>query len=120
MKEKRYPVKEDLDKVESEKPVALFRNCFHCVVLNSKALQVCGIDANTKVSGGLVEKDEQGNLNGVLRENALNLVYTHLQERSERKKWIEKGLQICMEMGLTCLQTNDSPKGNKLGFLFEI
>lgn len=73
--EKRYPTRWDLDDAVSERPVFLVRVCGHVGVANSKALQMAGITKTTTVEGGRIDLDEaSGEPNGILRENALELV----------------------------------------------
>jgi len=74
--ERRLPTRWDLDEAVRDKPVFLIRVCGHIGVANSKALELAGIGRETVVDGGAVDKDAfSGEPNGVLRENALNLVW---------------------------------------------
>lgn len=63
--EKRYPDRDDLDRVAPDHPVVC-RFSFHINVLNSKALEVLGVDENTPdTNGGRLERDpETGRLTG--------------------------------------------------------
>ena len=40
--EKRFPTREDLDKVSREKPIFVVRLCGHAIVANSKAIELAG------------------------------------------------------------------------------
>ena len=75
--EKRYPNLRDLDESSPDKPVVLYhlRGCM-CVA-NSKALELADVTKETiSPSGGTIEKDkETGEPTGVLRENAMDLVW---------------------------------------------
>ncbi|MEM2954197.1 MAG: amidohydrolase family protein, partial [Candidatus Bathyarchaeia archaeon] len=74
--EKRLPTRWDLDEAVSDKPVFLIRVCGHIGVANTKALKLAGIGRETTVDGGSVDKDAaSGEPNGILRENALDLVW---------------------------------------------
>jgi predicted amidohydrolase YtcJ len=74
--EKRYPTRWDLDKAVADKPVFLTRVCGHIGVANSKALKLANITKNTSVTGGKIDLDEAtGEPNGILRENAIELVW---------------------------------------------
>jgi len=102
--EKRFPTRWDLDEAVSEKPVFLVRVCGHVGVANTKALELAGITRATIVPGGKVDLDEaSGEPNGVLRENALNLIWRVVPKPSERE--LEEALiQACWkaaEEGLT-------------------
>jgi len=74
--EKRYPTRWDLDKAVADKPIFLTRVCGHIGVANSKALKLTNITRNTSVAGGNIDLDEAtGELNGILRENAMELIW---------------------------------------------
>ena len=65
-----------LDAVAPDIPVALDSKDLHSIWLNSAALRRAGITAATgDVSGGVIERDADGEPTGVLRENAVGLVY---------------------------------------------
>jgi hypothetical protein len=60
-----------LDKLVSDRPVALFTASGHAVILNSAALEEFGIrDGDKDPVGGRYERNQDGRLNGVLREYA--------------------------------------------------
>jgi len=85
MKENRLPTKEDIDQVVSDKPVFLQRTCAHIATLNTKALEVCGIDKNTKPPfGGEIQRGENGFPNGVLSETALGLALKHFPQITDK------------------------------------
>ena len=74
--ERRFPSRWDLDAAVPDKPVFLVRVCGHAGVVNSKALQLAGITKETIIEGGKIDLDENtGEPNGILRENALELVW---------------------------------------------
>jgi len=74
--EKRYPTRWDLDAAVADKPVFLIRVCGHVGVVNSKALRLAGITKETTIEGGRIDLDEvTGEPNGILLENALELVW---------------------------------------------
>ena len=64
-----------LDEAESSKPMVLMEATSHSVLANSLALQMAGITASSPdVTGGVVWKDADGEPNGVLLENAGNVM----------------------------------------------
>ncbi|MDI6904365.1 MAG: amidohydrolase [Candidatus Bathyarchaeia archaeon] len=74
--EKRFPTRWDLDVGVADKPVFLIRVCGHVGVVNSRALQLADITKETTIEGGKIDLDEAaGEPNGILRENALELVW---------------------------------------------
>jgi predicted amidohydrolase YtcJ len=91
------PSRFDLDAIVSDRPCYVIRTCAHVAILNSKALDVCGINAQTVVpNGGEIRQFEStlnakfqilnsefqasnaGRLTGVLSETALGLVQKFL------------------------------------------
>jgi hypothetical protein len=74
--EKRYPTRWDLDKAVVAKPVFLTRVCGHMGVVNSKALKLANITKRTTFEGEKIDLDEAtAEPNGILRENAMDLVW---------------------------------------------
>ncbi len=85
--EGRSPSKEDLDEVTSSIPIVLTRACGHIVVANSAALKLADITSSTKAPyGGEIEVDETGELTGVLKEKARELVYQAIPEQTLEEK----------------------------------
>ena len=64
----------------------LLRSCSHVRSVNSKALELAGITKDTKdPSGGEIDRDENGEPTGILRENARHLVGEILPEKSRQQ-----------------------------------
>ena len=108
--ETRYPTREDLDAVCPEKPCLITRACGHVAVANSRALALAGIaDAAPHVDGGRVVTDDSGKPNGVLEENALELVNSIIPVPSRTQ--IKERLLLAMEhvnrFGITSVQSDD-------------
>lgn len=72
LNEQRHPTRDDLDKVSSELPVVIVHQSGHLGVMNSKALALIGINADTKDPQGGVIRRRSGDQepNGVLEEAA--------------------------------------------------
>jgi predicted amidohydrolase YtcJ len=71
LKELRHPTREDLDAVSTTTPVIIVHQSGHFGAVNSKALEVTGVQADTpNPPGGIIRKGEDGQPNGVLEENA--------------------------------------------------
>ena len=69
MAELRRPLRADLDEAAPENPVLLTRAGGHSAVANSAALRRAEVDENTpQPEGGVIEKGDDGLLNGVIRE----------------------------------------------------
>jgi predicted amidohydrolase YtcJ len=73
--EHTMPRRDHLDAVAPSHPVALWRCDLHLVSVNSRALELAGIDESTpNPPDGVIEKDASGRPTGILRELAPNLV----------------------------------------------
>lgn len=65
--EDRVLVKQDLDAATTDVPVIVTDFSLHCMIANSKALEMAGIDDSypeIPPSLGFIERDEEGHLNG--------------------------------------------------------
>ena len=71
--DKRIPTRHDLDKISTAHPIVASRICGHLATANTAALKLFNVTADTKVDGGEVYLDEDGQPNGVVSENALAL-----------------------------------------------
>ncbi len=102
--ERRLPTRWDLDEAVWDKPVFLLRVCGHVGVVNTKALKLADIGREATVDGGAVDKDTaSGEPNGILRENALNLIWKVIPKPNitELKKACIKACRKAVENGLT-------------------
>ena len=108
--EKRFPTRNDLDKVSPQNPVFLVHISGHVAVANSAALKVAGITATTpNPTGGEVEHDAKGAPDGMLKEgSAMSLVESKIPPPSNerRKKGIELALADVAANGVTSIQDN--------------
>jgi predicted amidohydrolase YtcJ len=69
LSEGRRPLIGDLDAAAPDNPVVLTRAGAHSAVASSRALALAGIDAGTAdPDGGIIERDSDGRLNGIIRE----------------------------------------------------
>lgn len=69
--EGRRPLRADLDRAAPRNPVILTRAGGHSSVVNSMALRLAGVTTDTPdPEGGVIERDERGELNGIIRERA--------------------------------------------------
>ncbi|MDO4869151.1 MAG: amidohydrolase [Bacillota bacterium] len=82
--ERRSPNRYDLDRGCSDLPVFLVRSCEHVRCVNSKALEIAGITKDTPdPPGGVIDRDENGEPTGVLRENARDLILPYMPEETQ-------------------------------------
>jgi len=104
--EKRYPTRWDLDAAVADKPVFLIRVCGHLGVANSRALQLADISKETTIESGKIDLDEAtGEPNGILRENALGLVWKAIPKPNlkELEKACISACKKAVKAGLTCV-----------------
>ena len=67
--EGRRPLRTDLDAVALNNPVLLTRAGGHSAVANSMALELAGVTlATPQPEGGVIERGDDGELNGIIRE----------------------------------------------------
>lgn len=100
----RMPNRHDLDAVVSDRPVLLYEFSGHTAWLNTRALELAGIDRDTVApSGGIIEVDADGEPTGLLRESAQNLVeaVVPVMTREERERAIRAAIAICHAEGIT-------------------
>ena len=81
-----------LDDIITDRPVALWDQGAHTMLLNSKALEELNItDKSPNPDGGIFVKDKNGKLTGVIRETACTLVLNALDNFS-KEDWTKKGM----------------------------
>jgi predicted amidohydrolase YtcJ len=69
------PRREDLDRIVPDRPVYLPNRDIHDAWVNTKALELAGIDASTRdPAHGRIARDEDGTPTGTLHEGAMELV----------------------------------------------
>ncbi|MCG8581225.1 MAG: amidohydrolase [Bacteroidales bacterium] len=84
--------KKILDEIIDDRPVALYDQGAHAMLLNSAAFKELGVDNNTPdPEGGTYVKDDKGELTGVVRETAC-LIVTDALDNASDDEWTQKGL----------------------------
>jgi predicted amidohydrolase YtcJ len=105
----RYPTKKELDEISPKNPLYIQRRDGHNGVANSRALEIAGITEDTPdPNHGKIERDENGDATGLLRESAKDLVYHKMPPYSFDEYY--RGLQIvfdeCIKLGLTSIHAS--------------
>lgn len=124
--EKRFPTAEDLDEISLEHPVLIMRACYHVGVLNSKAMELMGLDAKkAEELGAFCEVDEEGNPNGIIKENYFDEVKSKLPypDLSVLIKMMLECQSDLYEQGITAIQSDDmkyAPEGRAYELLDEL
>jgi len=109
-----------LDKIVSDRPIALFDQGAHAMLLNSKAIEELGITAQTpNPSGGIFVKDKDGKLTGVFRETANTIVLNALDNYSQ-EEWTNKGMRPFLDellsYGITAISDAYAIERNAISF----
>jgi predicted amidohydrolase YtcJ len=103
--EKRLPTRYDLDDASPDNPVVLYHQSGQMCVVNSRALELAGLTKQTSApQGGTVDENEDtGELTGILRDAATNLVWSMVPEPSEEELVEAAGLacERIVEAGVT-------------------
>ncbi len=108
--EKRFPTADDLDEVTADYPILIMRACFHIGVMNSKAMEILGIDKNSVGRcGPYAETRPDGTPNGVVKEGVVdeiksNLPAPNLEGLLDMMIECQKDLFRC---GVTSVQSDD-------------
>ncbi|HYV53856.1 MAG TPA: amidohydrolase, partial [Chitinophagaceae bacterium] len=98
------PSRSWIDSVTGNHPVLVSRYDGHMALANSKALELAGINRNTKVpAGGEMKKDVNGEYSGVLKDEAMGLVYKVIPDPSEKEldEYLQAAMKHAFENGVT-------------------
>jgi len=98
------PSRHWIDSVTGNHPVFVSRYDGHMALANSKALELAGINRNTKVPpGGEMKKDATGEYTGVLKDEAMGLVYKIIPDPSEKEldEYLQAAVKHAFENGVT-------------------
>lgn len=100
--EKQFPNKASLDSMYPNTPVVLQRIDGHASLANQAALDYAGIDASTKVEGGVVLLDG-GEPKGILIDNAVDLIELPENTLDRDRELVLKAQEFCLRAGLTSI-----------------
>lgn len=101
---KVFPTAKDLDAIVNDRPVALTRVDGHALWVNSKALEIAGINKDTQApSGGEIIRLDNGEPSGILIDNAEPLVYQHMPsvDKAEVNKRLDAAGEHLLSLGIT-------------------
>ena len=102
--EQRRPFRWDLDDAAPVNPVVITRAGGHSSVANSLALELAELTPESEVPpGGIIEVDENGEMNGALREGAQNLVRSLVPDATpeELRVSFAQNLKDLLALGIT-------------------
>lgn len=108
----QLPTRQLIDAVTPDNPVSVSRYDGHMVLVNSKALALAGITAQTPdPPGGVIVRDASGEPTGALKDAAISLVdrVVPAPTRVERRAAIERALREAAALGVTSVQDMANP-----------
>ena len=99
---KEFPVKDTLDRLFPDTPVALTRIDGHAMLVNQAALDKANITTETKFEGGDIEQ-KNGKLTGILVDNPMLLIekITDDIDADTQAAALSAAQEICFSYGLT-------------------
>ena len=106
------PTKEALDEVTGETPTIMISKDYHSAWLNSAALAAA--DGDLDLAGGVVERDEQGEPTGILREEAAWRFRDRYVLTTE-DEWVEAtraGIKLANSRGVAAVHDKDGWLGS--------
>lgn len=108
--EQRHPTCHELDRVSPDNPVLLNHTSGHFATLNSAAMRLARIGEVDVPEGGVVAVDADGRPNGLLEEQAQQLVRMLIHPRSTAEmstnlglasdRYLAEGITSCQEAGV--------------------
>jgi len=110
--DKRFPTAQELDAATTQHPVYLRSKSVHSFWVNSRALEIVGINADTPdPEGGRIGRYPDGRPDGMLYENAARLVTPFIPSPSteEIADMMAEAQKLALAAGLTGLHDFDGP-----------
>ncbi|GAA1808848.1 amidohydrolase [Brevibacterium celere] len=98
------PRAELLDELSPDRPIMLVSADHHSAWVNSAAMALAGLDADTPTpAGGVIEKDADGTPTGCLHESAMDIVGAHLPvpTDAEMRAGLLAGQAELLALGIT-------------------
>jgi len=109
-----FPDRRQLDAAAAEHPVVLTHTSGHCIWVNSAALRAAGVTSATQPPfGGAIDRDEDGEPAGILRDAASALVYDAMPplSREERAAALRDAVAHAHRLGITGVHAMDVGRG---------
>lgn len=109
-REQQVLTSDDIDQHVPNHPVLLNRICKHAIAVNSYALKIANITNDTMAPfGGVIEKDEEGKIIGVFKDQAQELITNVLPKVTDKyvERALQAGIKDAYRLGLTGAHTED-------------
>lgn len=109
-RENRFPTRHDLDRISLAHPIVIKRCCLHAVVANTLALEMAKIGKGyCDYSGGIVEFEEDGMPNGILKEQSTKvfdaIMPDPLLDLENKRRVIKEVMAEMSAKGVTTIHT---------------
>lgn len=99
------PTRELLDRVVPDRPVYLINRDHHAAWVNSRALELSDITAETADPvDGRIDRETDGTPIGALQEGAMDLVPFPATTSAERRAGLERAQRLLLSLGITAWQ----------------
>jgi predicted amidohydrolase YtcJ len=99
------PTKELLDRVVPDRPIYLINRDHHAAWVNSRALDLAGITADTPdPASGRIDRGDDGEPVGALQEGAMDLVTVPLTSAQARLDGLLRAQRLLHSLGITAWQ----------------
>ncbi|MCP4424089.1 MAG: amidohydrolase [Chloroflexi bacterium] len=108
--DRAFPTAVDLDKAVPHRPTIFKHKSGHAAWVNSRALKIAGITAQTPdPPGGQIQRDGNGRPTGILFEDGINLVNNHVPPATtdEVVPAMRRAQELCWQLGLTGIHDFD-------------
>ena len=119
--ENRFPTRHDLDQVSTEDPIMIIHISGHFASVNSKALELLNITAQTPdPEGGIIRREKGNEPNGVLEELAAIPYYSKAITPASPEaisKFFEAGQEMALSYGYTTAQDGRTMAENHQGLV---
>jgi predicted amidohydrolase YtcJ len=104
-----FPHKKILDEIFPDRPVALNSRDGHFLWTNSLAIRIANLTGAEEVNGGYLGKDSAGKPDGILGENAVELITRHISkpDSNARKNSLLTAQKRLHEKGITGLHSTE-------------
>ena len=118
----QLPTRDLIDSVTPQTPVFVSRYDGHMALANSLALKLAGITAKTPdPPGGVIVRDAQGNPTGIIKDDAMDLVFKVIPPPSHQRRLraAKRALAYAASLGVTSVQ-DMNPEYSDVGVYSEL